>query len=79
MKTYKELIASNKTVEEIRQFIGADSLGYISIEGLKKAIGLSVCTGCLNEDYKTPFAKKLAEERKMKMLRAVSKNYLNTS
>src|SRR5580692_4541452 len=35
----KELIAANKSVEEIRQFIGADSLSYLSLEGLKKACG----------------------------------------
>jgi amidophosphoribosyltransferase len=34
-----ELIASQKTVEEIRQHIGADSLGYLSQEGLVKAVG----------------------------------------
>src|SRR5208282_2446438 len=35
----KELIAANKSVEEIREFIGADSLGYLSLPGLKKACG----------------------------------------
>ncbi|MBI5227393.1 amidophosphoribosyltransferase [Candidatus Micrarchaeota archaeon] len=64
MATYKELIANNKSVEEIRKFLGADSLGYISISGLKKAIGLPVCTGCLNEEYVTPYAKKLALEKR---------------
>ena len=34
----KELIAANKSVEEIRQFIGADSLSYLSLEGLKKSL-----------------------------------------
>lgn len=66
MSTYEELIANNKSIEEIRKFLDADSLGYISIDGLKKAIGLPVCTGCLNEEYMTPVAKKLAKERKSK-------------
>ena len=35
----KQLIAANKTVEEIRDYIGADSLAYLSVEGLKKACG----------------------------------------
>ncbi len=64
MATYKELIASNKGVEEIRRYLGVETLGYLSIEGLKKAIGLPVCTGCLNEDYITPYAKKLAKEKR---------------
>src|ERR1700757_2916057 len=33
----KELIAANNTVEEIRKYIGADSLSYLSLEGMKKA------------------------------------------
>src|SRR5262249_35853172 len=33
----KQLIAANKSVEEIRDYIGADSLAYLSIEGLKRA------------------------------------------
>lgn len=64
MKTYHELIAHGKTVEQIKKFLGADSLGYLSLEGLKKAINLPVCTGCLNEEYITPYAQKLAKERK---------------
>jgi amidophosphoribosyltransferase len=36
----KDLIASNKTVEEIRKFLGATSLHYLSLEGLIKSIGL---------------------------------------
>lgn len=64
MSTYKELIAANKSVEEIRVALGADSLGYLSIDGLKKAINLPICTGCIDEDYPTPTAKKLANERR---------------
>jgi len=36
----KDLIASNKTVEEIRKFLGATSLHYLSLKGLIKSIGL---------------------------------------
>lgn len=43
------LIANNMSIDEICRQIGADSLGYISIEGLKKACkkcNLNFCTGC---------------------------------
>ncbi|MBU0532715.1 amidophosphoribosyltransferase [Candidatus Micrarchaeota archaeon] len=64
MPTYKELIAHNKTVEEIKEYLGADSLHYISIDGLKRAIGLPICTACLNEEYHTEYAQKLARQEK---------------
>jgi amidophosphoribosyltransferase len=53
----KELIAANKSIEEIRQFIGADSLSYLSLEGLKKACGdgekTTYCTACYTGAYPT--------------------------
>jgi amidophosphoribosyltransferase len=64
MSTYEELIANRRTVVETAKFLGADTLGYLSIAGLKHAIGLPLCTGCLDEDYPTEYAKKMAEERK---------------
>jgi len=57
MATRQELIASHKSVEEIREFIGADSLGYLSIEGLIKAVGLpkeTFCLACFTGDYPIP-------------------------
>ena len=54
LATYDELIAANYTVEEIRQKIGADSLGYLSLEGLVRATGRSnneMCLGCLTGVY----------------------------
>ena len=39
MKTSKELIAANMSKEEIRELIGADSLEFLSVEGLKEAVG----------------------------------------
>jgi amidophosphoribosyltransferase len=62
MATYDELIAHKKSIEEIRNYLGVESLGYISIEGLKKAIGQPICTGCLNEDYPTKGAKDAAQK-----------------
>jgi amidophosphoribosyltransferase len=53
----KELIAANKSVEEIREFIGADSLAYLSLPGMKKACGdgekTSYCTACYTGAYPT--------------------------
>lgn len=52
--TVEELIGGTKTVESIRQYIGADSLGYLSLEGLLAAVGSQgegFCTACLNGDY----------------------------
>jgi len=57
MATRGELIASYKTVEEIREFIGADSLGYLSVDGLLKAVGLpreTFCMACFVGDYPMP-------------------------
>jgi amidophosphoribosyltransferase len=55
----KELIAANKSVEEIRQFIGADSLSYLSLEGMKRACGdgekTAYCTACYTGTYPTNF------------------------
>ncbi len=53
-----QLIAANKTVEEIREYIGADSLAYLSLEGLRKAAGDNgdehvFCTACYTGKYPT--------------------------
>ena len=50
--TRHELIAAWRSVEEIRESIGADSLRYLSVEGLKKAVGIrELCTACLTGSY----------------------------
>jgi len=53
----KELIAANKSVEEIREYIGADSLAYLSLEGMKKACAdgekTTYCTACYTGVYPT--------------------------
>ncbi|MCR4781126.1 MAG: amidophosphoribosyltransferase [Lachnospiraceae bacterium] len=47
-----QLIAYNKSVEEIRQCIGADSLAYLQIDRLHEMVeGLPICTGCFNGKY----------------------------
>ncbi len=52
--TEKELIASTHSVEEIRDFIGVDSLHYLSLDGLIRATGLpkeQFCVACFTKDY----------------------------
>ncbi|MHB8968480.1 MAG: amidophosphoribosyltransferase [Thermoleophilia bacterium] len=52
--TSTELIASTKSVKEIRDLVGATSLEYISLEGLQRAVGMSAerfCRACFNGEY----------------------------
>ena len=52
----QDLIASRMSNEEIREYIGADSLGYLSMEGMLTAIGIdqsSSCTACWSGHYPT--------------------------
>jgi amidophosphoribosyltransferase len=53
----RDLIAANKSVEEIRQFIEADSLAYLSLEGLLKSCDgpehTGYCRACYTGDYPT--------------------------
>jgi amidophosphoribosyltransferase len=52
-----QLIASRQSVEEIREFIGADSLRYLSMEGLMKAVkgeDGGFCAACFGGKYPTP-------------------------
>jgi amidophosphoribosyltransferase len=52
-----QLIAANKSVDEIREYIGADSLAYLSLEGLRRAAGEGddkfYCTACYTGKYPT--------------------------
>jgi amidophosphoribosyltransferase len=50
----EQLIGAMKTVEQIRRAIGADSLGYLSLEGLVKSVGKpfdKLCLACFSGDY----------------------------
>ncbi|MCP9452598.1 MAG: amidophosphoribosyltransferase [Nitrospira sp.] len=61
--TKRELVASDHSMEEIRKYITADSLAYLSIEGMLKAAPGSphrYCTACFTERYPIPFTR--AEE-----------------
>jgi len=56
--TRTELLASSHSVDQIRDFIGADSLGYLSLDGLVKATteraGEGYCHACFSGDYPVP-------------------------
>ncbi|MCY4366733.1 MAG: amidophosphoribosyltransferase [Chloroflexi bacterium] len=57
MADQDELIAANKTVEEIRELAGADSLGFLSIEGLLKVSNGEhdgFCDACFTGNYPVP-------------------------
>ena len=56
--TREELIASSRSVEDIRLFVGADSLGYLSLEGLHESVNGAgngpregFCNACFSNDY----------------------------
>ncbi|MGD9014803.1 MAG: amidophosphoribosyltransferase [Candidatus Omnitrophota bacterium] len=63
--TKKELIASNHTVDWIRNFIGLDSLRYLSLEGMLEAMLLpksEFCTACFTGDYPIKPPKRLSKK-----------------
>ncbi|HZP90760.1 MAG TPA: amidophosphoribosyltransferase [Actinomycetota bacterium] len=54
MSTKQELVASDLDVEEVRAFVGADSLGYLSMEGMVQATGTpkaELCRACFDGEY----------------------------
>ena len=54
MATYDELIAANLTVPQICERVGADSLGYLSVDRLVESTGRQrsdFCLGCLTGNY----------------------------
>jgi amidophosphoribosyltransferase len=68
MATKKELIAHRLNVEEIRQRIGADSLSYLSLEGMAEAVRHAIhqrtghCNACFSGDYPIPIPEWLFED-----------------
>jgi amidophosphoribosyltransferase len=61
-----QLIAGQKSLEEIREYIGADSLSYLSLEGLFHALGQrgGFCAACLNDQYPIDIPSDRKEEAK---------------
>jgi amidophosphoribosyltransferase len=63
-----ELIASRKSVEEIRRFVGTDTLGYLSLKGMMEAIGGDTdqyCTACWTDEH--PVALPVEGEGQLKL------------
>jgi amidophosphoribosyltransferase len=54
--TRSELIASTKSIDEIRRFIGCDTLGYLSLESVLKSVEdrKNYCSACFTDNYPTP-------------------------
>ena len=53
-----ELIGATHTIEEIRKYVGADTLAYLSLEGMRAALGTdqhSYCTSCYTGVYPVAF------------------------
>ncbi len=67
--TRKELIAATHTLPEIREYLGADSLGYLSVEGLKRAVEDTqgkFCNACYTNEYPTAIQEPLIALRTRK-------------
>jgi amidophosphoribosyltransferase len=65
MSTHSELIASTKSVDEIREIVGADELCYQTVPGLLDALESSkmeTCLACITGEYPTPLAQEIASK-----------------
>ncbi len=62
--TRGELIASSHTIDEVRKYIRADSLGYLSIDGMLNSVKASedFCTTCFDGKYPIPFVEQPSEQ-----------------
>ena len=55
---FKKLMAANHTIEEIQEYLNADSVAYLSEEGMVRATGLAkenFCMACYDGNYPVPF------------------------
>jgi amidophosphoribosyltransferase len=74
MATYKELIANRLDIEGIRDQIGADSLDYLSLPGLERAVQealgkeMTHCTACFSGNYPIRIPPWLASEHREKLI-----------
>jgi amidophosphoribosyltransferase len=63
----KQLVAANRSVDEVRQFIGADTLAYLSIPGLMRAVGTGTidefCRACFDGSYPVPVPQQLEMDK----------------
>lgn len=68
MPTREELIASNQSVDEIADWVGADSLAYLSLDGMRQSVSgnaESYCTACWTGEYRAPLADVEAAQAEM--------------
>jgi amidophosphoribosyltransferase len=75
----KDLIAAHKTVEEIRQYLGATSLYFLSLDGLIKSTGLpkeNFCTSCFTGEYPIDLGGKWKEIKQPEIVEARPKGTL---
>jgi amidophosphoribosyltransferase len=69
--TRAELIGATHSIDEIRDYLGVDSLGYLSLEGMLLAAGQApgepghFCHACFSGDYPTPVDEDLVQNRHM--------------
>jgi amidophosphoribosyltransferase len=74
MATYKQLIGHNLDIEGIRQRIGADSLAYLSLEGMTQAVQEAInqetghCTACFSGNYPISIPSWLFDENREKLI-----------
>jgi amidophosphoribosyltransferase len=63
----KQLVAANRTVDEVRGFLGSDSLAYLSIPGLMRAVGRGTidqfCRACFDGSYPVPVPQQLEMDK----------------
>ncbi|NKB87444.1 MAG: amidophosphoribosyltransferase [Acidobacteria bacterium] len=64
----EDLIAANHSLEEVREQIGADSLAYLSLEGLRASVtgeDESYCVACFTAEYPTPLSDDLSTQMEL--------------
>jgi amidophosphoribosyltransferase len=67
--TRKELIAAHHSVEEVTDYVTADSLGYLSLEGLHRAVGgKGFCDACFSGKYPVPISDEAAPRRQLPLV-----------
>ena len=63
----KQLVAANRSVDEVRRYLGADSLAYLSIPGLIRAVGRGTidefCRACFDGAYPVPVPQQLEMDK----------------
>jgi amidophosphoribosyltransferase len=75
----EKLLANQCTMDEIRRYLGADSIGYLDLEGMIGATGRSsqeFCTACFSGDYPLPYDAafdKLIMEKRLGRVRLLEK------